>query len=60
MVIKLAEALLGHSSTLWMENYNFLELACFLKPKERESTGTLCVNRNNVPPLVRAKNIEKE
>jgi hypothetical protein len=55
MVIKLAEPLLGHSHTPWVDNYNILELACFLKSKERQSIG----NRNNVPTLVKAKKNRK-
>jgi hypothetical protein len=39
--------------------YNSPELAHFLKTQKTDCVGTLCVNRKNVPPLVKAKKTEK-
>jgi hypothetical protein len=60
IVIKLAKPLLGRGHTVWMDNfYNFPELACFLKSKKTDCVGTIRTKRKNVPPFVKAKNLEK-
>jgi hypothetical protein len=59
IVIRLVEPPSVHSYTHWMDNlYNSPELAHFLKSKETDCVGTICVNRENVLPLVIGKKLK--
>jgi hypothetical protein len=55
-VLNLTESLQDCSHTLWMDNYfNCSDPACFLKTKGTDNVSTFCVNRENVPSLVKTK-----
>jgi hypothetical protein len=56
-VLLLVELLLNKRHTLWMDNfYNAPALAQRLKSLKTDCIGTLCLNRKDVPKMVKDKN----
>jgi hypothetical protein len=58
--MKLTDSLLGKGYTVWMDDYyNSSELAHFLKRHNTGCTGTLRLNRKDVPHEVKTKTLKK-
>jgi hypothetical protein len=60
VLLSLGEPLLGKGHTLWMDNfYSAPALAIILKFMKTDCVGTLCLNRKDVPKIVKGEKLRK-
>jgi hypothetical protein len=60
IVLSLVEPLLNRGHTLWMDNfYNAPALTQKLKYVKTDCVGTLCLNRKDVPKMLKDKKLKE-
>ena len=61
IVLSLVQPFLKKGYKLWVDNfYNSPALAQKLKSLNTDCVGTLCLNRKNIPKIVKEKRLKKE